>query len=129
MTIKHLTCPTVNCWTLIIDLLHMDYKSLHIRSSSRNVLEYLPNDSIILDLPFILTDSKKLTKNMPYMLLEGKHTTAVRLLTVHDNNGMVYLNVQELVTNKTYTLSWNMEYTGDYWLWSLADLSTLLKQK
>ena len=62
---------------------------------------------------------------MPYMLLEGSHITAIRLLNVRDADGIVYLNVQELLTDKTYTLTWNMEYDGDYWLWSLADFETL----
>jgi len=37
----------------------------------------------------------------------------------------IYLNVQELDTQQTYTLSWNMEYTGNYYLWALADFDTL----
>ena len=96
----------------------------YINSSGRQVLKYLPQDSIVLDLPFILTCSMKLTRNMPYMLLEGK-TKAIRLLDVHDANGIVYLDVEELHTGRPYTLSWNMEFDGDYWLWSIADFDTL----
>ena len=57
----------------------------------------------------------------------GFDIKAVRLLDFYDDNGIVYLNVQELQNERTYTLSANMDYDGDYWLWSLSDLETLIK--
>ena len=97
----------------------------YINGSGKQVLHYDSPDSVLLDLPFILTSSKKLTINMPYMLLEGNKTKAIRLLDVRDEGGFVYLIVQNLQTQKTFELSWNLSYTGSYWLWSLADLQTL----
>jgi len=98
--------------------------STYINSSGRKVLEYYPPNSIIVDLHFILTQSRMLTRNMPYMLLEkklaGNYIAAVRLIDFHDKDGIVFLDVQELTNTRTFTLSWNMEYTGDWWLWSLA---------
>ena len=102
--------------------------SQHTQNSSNTKLEYLPPNSIVLDLPFVLTLNKKLTINMPYLLLEGNHSIAVRLLEVSDADAVVYLRVQELQSLKTYVLSWNLNYEGSYWLWSLADLSTLSEQ-
>ena len=32
------------------------------------------------------------------------------------------LDVQELANNRTYSLSWNMEYTGDWWLWTFTEV-------
>ena len=40
-------------------------------------------------------------------------------------SGFVYFIVPNLLTLKTFELNWNLEYTGSYWLWSLADLQTL----
>ncbi len=101
----------------------------YINSSGRKVLLYFPPDSIIIDLPFILTQSKMLTRTMPYMLLEkkvvGEYIAAIRLVDFHEKDCIVSLEVQELANKRTYTLSWNLEYSGDWWLWSLADLSTL----
>ena len=82
-------------------------------------------DSIILDRPFILTQDKTLVTGMPYMLLEGNRTKAIRLLDIEIVQGIVYLMVQELKSPKTFTLSWNVEYEGDYYLWTLADYDTL----
>ena len=96
----------------------------YTNSANKKVLRYDSPDSVLLDLPFILTGSKKLTRNMPYMLLEGK-TKAIRLLDVRDANGIVYIDVEELLSGRTYTLSWNMEFDTGYWIWSLADFETL----
>jgi len=106
----------------------MNEKS-YINCSGRKVLQYFQPDSLMLDLPFILTQSKLLTRKMPYMLLEkkvvGEYIAAIRLVDFHEKEGIISLNVQELTNSKTYTLSWNMEYNGDWWLWSLADFETL----
>lgn len=89
------------------------------------VLEYLTPVTVRLDLPFISTFGKTLVLGMPYMLLEGNRSTAVKLLSVRDAQGFVYLFVQNLQTHRTFELRWNLEYRGSYWLWSLADYETL----
>lgn len=100
-------------------------KTTYTNSSGNEVLHYDSKDTVSLVFPFILTVNKQLTIGMPYLLHEGNHSMAVRLLKVHDVDGVVYLDIQELQTNKTHCLSWNMQYDGDFWLWSLADLTTL----
>ena len=101
----------------------------YINSSGRKVLEYVPPVSIMLDLPHILTRYKILTINMPYLKLEkkvaGNDITAVRLIDFEDEDGIVTLYVQELKSKKTYYLSANMDYDGEMWFWSLADLDTI----
>jgi hypothetical protein len=98
--------------------------------SYENVLEYLLPNSVILNLPFIMTDAHRLTIHMPYLLLDrsgvGMHIKAVRLLEVEVVDRILKLNVQDLQTKKTFTLSWNLDYHGDYWLWSLSDLETIM---
>lgn len=63
------------------------------------------------------------------MLLEkkiaGDYIAAVRLIDFHEKDGIVSLDVQELANNRTYSLSWNLQYDGNIWLWSLADYETL----
>ena len=90
-----------------------------------DTLQYVTPSTVVLDLPFILTVDKGLTVGMPYLLLEGNRSTAVKLLNVRDEDGYVFLNVQNIETQKTFELSWSLNYTGSYWLWSLADLPTL----
>jgi len=84
-------------------------------------------DTFNLDKEFIITQGKNLVTGMPYLYNEGHHNTGVRLLKVWQEDSIVYLIVQELESLKTFTLSWNLDYDGDYYLWSLADLPTLMK--
>ena len=101
----------------------------YTNKSGSKVLEYLSNDTIVLDLPFIMTIGRRLTKGMPYMKLEqkvvGNDIAVIRLLNFQDYEGVVYLNVQDLQTGRCYNIDWNMDYEGKYWLWSLADLHTI----
>jgi hypothetical protein len=82
-------------------------------------------DTFILDRPFVLTTDKTLVIGMPYLYSEGNRSAAVRLLKVWQEDNIIYLDVQELQSLKTFRLSWNLNYTGDYWLWSLTDYDTL----
>jgi hypothetical protein len=103
--------------------------NIYINSSGRKVLEYIPPVSIMLDLPHILSRDKILTINMPYLKLEkkiaGNDIVAIRLIDFDDKDGIISLYVQELKSKKTYSLSANMDYEGDIWMWSMADYKTL----
>ena len=80
----------------------------YINAKGHKVLEYISHDSIILDLPFIMTTGKKLTKGMVYLKIEkkvfGEDISAVRLLNFQDYEGVIYLNVQDLKTNRCYNI-------------------------
>ena len=101
----------------------------YINDKGHKVLEYLSPNTIVLDLHFIMTTGKRLTVGMPYLKLESKNIgediAAIRLLGFQDYEGMIYLNVQDIKTNRCYNLTWNMEIDDDWWFWSLADFETL----
>lgn len=100
----------------------------YINSSGKKVLEYYPPDSILLDLHFILTCDKQLKIGYPYVKIENWLTdlpTGIRLLDVWDYDNNVYLKIQDLKTSRVDTISHNLEYCGDFWLWSLASYSYL----
>jgi hypothetical protein len=96
----------------------------------KKILEFISVTEIVLDLPFIMTRNKRLIINMPYLKTENKLSgddiSAIRLLNFGVCGNIIGLYVQELQSKKTYTLDWNMDYTGGYWLWSLGDISTIL---
>ena len=94
--------------------------------SHLNIIEYFRPDNVRLNFPFILTRDKKLTIGMPYLYFEGDYSAAVRLLNVWDEGGIVYLQVQNLINHQSFTLSWNLYYTGECWLWSLSSLEFLI---
>lgn len=82
-------------------------------------------DTFLLDRSFILTQGKNLVIGMPYMYTEGNRSAAVRLIKIWQEDDIIYLALQELRTKKSFTVNWNLNYTGDYYLWSLADFHTL----
>jgi len=113
----------LTCWNLRMK------NEPYINANGHQVLEYISDDSIILDLQFIMTTGKRLTKGMAYLKVEkkvvGEELAAIRLLSFQDYEGMIYLNVQDIKTNRCYNLTWNMEIDDDWWFWSLGDIDTL----
>ena len=109
----------------------MDNKSINKISGRKNVLEYIPPDSIMLDLPYILIDSKNLCIGKSYVILNkevrGASRVAVKLLDFDNDEDIVYLIVQELLTNNTYTIPWYLNGEGDYWIWEMSDVEGLIE--
>jgi hypothetical protein len=99
-------------------------------SYGKKILEFISSSEIMLDLPIISTRNKRLSINIPYLKVEsclsGNKSVAVRLLDIKIKEEIIHLRVQELESKRTYTLEWNMDYSGSYWLWSLSDFKTAI---
>ena len=67
-------------------------------SNGKKILEFISSSEIMLDLPFILTQKKKLKLNMPYLKTEsklsGNEITAIRLLNFDAYDTIIVLYVQ-----------------------------------
>ena len=61
--------------------------------------------------------------NMSYLKLEGQHVDAVRLLDVWDENGYVFLQIENVTTGIVDSISWSLEYEGNFWLWTIVSIS------
>lgn len=98
-------------------------------SSGKKVLEFISSSEIMLDLPFILTQKKRLRLNMPYLKTEnnlsGNKISAIRLLNFETYDTIIVLYVQDLQSKKTFSLEYNMDSTSGYWIWSISDLESL----
>jgi hypothetical protein len=98
-------------------------------SSGKKVLEYISPSEIMLDLPFILTQNKRIKLNMPYLktenCLSGNKISAIRLLNFETYDTIIVLYVQDLQSKKTFSLEYNMDSTSGYWIWSLSDFESL----
>jgi len=79
-----------------------------------------------LDRPFILTQDNRLIAGMPYLYTEGSYIAGVRIESISIADNMLYIELQELESGKMFSASWNLEYEGDYYLWTLADLPTIM---
>lgn len=95
-----------------------------------DALFYDRQDTFTLEREFIMTQGKTLLKGMPYMYNEGNNCIAVRLLEVwldsEAGHEFVYLSLQELQTDRCFKVSWNLDYTGSYYLWTIADLPSIM---
>jgi len=89
-------------------------------------MKHAHKDTFVLDRPFVLTQGKNLVTGMPYMYSEGNRTAAVRLVKTWVEDNIIYLIVEELNSSKTFTHSWNLDYQGSYFLWTIADLPTIM---
>ena len=81
---------------------------------------------LTLDREFILTQDKNLVTGIPYLYSEGSHHVAVRLLKVWEEDDFIYLSLEELQSGRPFKVSWNLDYQGSYYLWTIADLPTLM---
>ena len=100
----------------------------YINCTGRKVLEYKPPDTVWLDFHFILTLNKKLKIGYPYLKIENWLTdkpTGIKLLNVWDKDEIVFLEIQDLKTLNVNVLSHSLEYSGEFWLWCLADIQTI----
>ena len=80
-----------------------------------------------LDRPFILTTGNLLKESMPYLYKEGSYIAGVRIKNISVKEDWIYLELQELDSDRKFNVSWNLAYEGNYYLWTLADLPTLSK--
>lgn len=90
------------------------------------LLSYLPDYTVYLNLPCVLTLSKTLRVGMPYMYHEGLKTFPIRLLHVWDSDGFVYLRIQNLETGKVHEISRLLHADTGYCLWEIASLDYLM---
>ena len=81
-------------------------------SCGKKILEFISSSEIMLDLPFILTQKKRLKLNMPYLKTESKlsgyEITAIRLLDFEASDGIVQLQIQEIKTKNIYNIDWKI---------------------
>jgi hypothetical protein len=82
--------------------------------------------SVIIKKPFVMTTNNDLVKGMPYLYSEGNYIAGVRIIDMWLEESFIYLSLQELQSNKSFVASWDLEYDGLYYLWSIADLPTLM---
>lgn len=102
---------------------------MNINNSEVNItqlLQYLPDHRVYLNLPCILTLNKTLWIGMPYLYHEGQKTFAIRLLHVWDSDGFVYLRIQNLQTGQVYKISSILKDDTEFSLWEIASLDFIM---
>jgi hypothetical protein len=106
-----------------------DLPQTFYNSSGKKIMEVISASEIMLDLPFIMTQDKRLKLNMPYLKAEnslsGNQISAVKLLKFDTYNTIIVLWVQDLQSKRKFSLEYNLDSTSGYWIWSLSDFESL----
>jgi hypothetical protein len=100
-----------------------------IMNKARNISD--PDDfvhplSIIISSPFVMTTNNDLVIGQPYLYSEDNYIVGVRIIDMWLVDSFIYLHLQELQSEKSFVASWDADYDGQYYLWSIADLPTLM---
>jgi hypothetical protein len=91
------------------------------------LLLYLPDYTVYLNLPCVLTLSKTLRIVMPYMYHEGLKSFPIRVLHIWDSEGFVYLRIQNMRTGQVHEISRLLQAENKYCLWEIASLDYIMK--
>jgi hypothetical protein len=89
-------------------------------------LRFDDNRVYCIDKPFILTQGNLLVEGMPYLYSEGSHIIAVNIVDISVVDEMLYLMLEDLNNSRIFNASWNLEHHGDYYLWTIADLPSIM---
>lgn len=99
------------------------------KQPNSNVLQFLSRHTIRLNLSFILVENKTLSIGCVYLKLENwlknSGPESMRLVDFWEHEQILYLKMQNIDNLEMTFLNWNLNLTGDYWLWSLADFNYL----
>lgn len=88
--------------------------------------DFLNPISVIIKKPFVMTTYNHLVLGMPYLYSEGNYIAGVRITDMWFEESFIHLRLQELQSNKSFVASWDTDYDGQYYLWSIADLPTIM---
>lgn len=100
-----------------------------IMNKARNISD--PDDfvhplSVIISNPIVMTTNNDLVKGMPYLYSEGNYIVGVRIIDMWLRGSFIYLRLQPLQSGKSFVASWDTDYDGQYYLWTIADLPTIM---
>lgn len=82
--------------------------------------------SVIIKNPIVMTTNNDLVIGQPYLYSEGNYISGVRIIDMWLRDSFIYLCLQELESQKSFVASWDVDYDGQYYLWTIADLPTLM---
>ncbi len=101
---------------------HKDQSKLNVEA-----LNYVHYRTYVLDRAFILTQNNCLSVGMPYVYSEGKYIAGVKLKDIYEADRIIYLQLEVLESGRIFTVSWNLEYEGEYCMWSIGDVESVMR--
>ena len=93
-----------------------------------DALSFRFNAIYCINRPFILTSGNLLITGMPYLYTEGSYIAGVRIESISVVDDWLYLELQELGSDRMFNASWNLDYEGSFYVWTIGDIPSLISQ-
>ena len=78
----------------------------HSNTGDNIVFKESPGNSFYINCPCFLTiPNRTILLNGIYLIAEGTHFDAIKILNVHFESGFIYLMIQDLSTKRIYQIS------------------------
>jgi phosphatidylinositol kinase/protein kinase (PI-3 family) len=86
-----------------------------------------------INAPFILAANKTISTGSTYVLIDSFNrkksiVRQVRLQDAYYDDGIIYLLLQDIFSQETFTIDLQIECTGDHYSWVLIDLDFIVEE-
>jgi hypothetical protein len=86
-----------------------------------------------INAPFIISSNKKISTGSTYVLIYSGYNKKsivhpVHLMDVYYDDGVIFLIVQDIASQVTFTIDQQIECTRDHYKWILIDLDCLVEE-
>ncbi len=98
----------------------------NVQKSPYEIIHYLPDGNVQINLDNILTESKIIHPNMPLIKLEGSHIDLIKILDISDDTSHLYIKIQEYETGREYQISHILDPMIKYFVWWLVSEDCML---
>lgn len=96
-------------------------------SKDDDIMTYLPNGAVKIDLDNILSIDKIIHPDMLLLKQEGSHFDVVQVLDIWDEDGYVKIRIQDRKTGRVHDISQILDRNNGYFLWTLLSYPYAMK--
>jgi len=88
-------------------------------STSNDILTYLPNGGVRIDLDNILTIDKIVHPEMLLLKQESSHFDVIRVLDIWDEDDYLKIKIEDRKTGRVHVISQILDRNNGYFVWTL----------
>lgn len=96
-------------------------------STSNDIMSYLPNGAVKIDLDNILTIDKIVHPEMLLLKQEGSHFDVIRVLDIWDQDGYLKIKIEDRKTDRVNVISQILDRNNGYFIWTLISYPYAMK--
>lgn len=96
-------------------------------STSDDIMTYLTNGAVKIDLDNILTIDKIIHPDMLLLKQEGSHFDVVKVLDIWDQDVYLKIRIQDRKTGREHDISQILDRNNGYFIWTLISYPFAMK--